>query len=826
MTPSPFVVDNLSSPQISRASAAAIRISVARGDIWDGFHLWHSLRWSMHRYRKPGSNSVPRPPFRTPLPFAPIDFARPVSTRFAAHCLLHSLLRAGEAKTAALLAEQMMADGEELHPLSFNTLLHQLHPASSGSPQTVYDRLRSATTRRNVKLGPRILELQNVIPMDPFTRTAVRLLNSARGHRWQRTTSMYKSVISACLLQGEILVACLLLALLLKDYQLRHACSRVATEAERVGAQDTIAYVHSKIPEVPSRGFKLLPYHGSFYLYRSVTKFLVKHSTHVDGPLFSDASQALAIFASELNVHGIPFTDLATLIKIMYSYPQCQHSVWVTLPSGERQSRNAYRYFHEVLLNLLCSLPDQRLLDLNTSRPPSLNLRSYNALLHYALRYRHSVTLANRVLHHMTELRKPPLAPNSATYSVLLRGSTLMRRNDIAENILRLMPWQIPDNKPDAVHHFTPQGRNSQIDSCPTNSQLGRHPHRFCGLLEDTRKFELNIPKPKGHLEPDHTLLTSYMAHLVATGRPDAVAILISRVIPEFEPLPKCLAPGELLTRWQTSVVRGVTLGPHFFAAALNALRKAGLRRLATRVWALARASETRSLQSSVTTPWCLSAHAYTTMLQLYAGWHADHRTTSAKQSGRPPRPRDPGRAISGMREGMKVFRALPLAANKLREAAVLARKEGRDWKHPPAPPRADARFYNAALSIVCRQPGMRPRGSRQGSRSWWNHLLDEVRQRLLLTGQKPRGWTPELEEIAKSLRSSGYALPIGFGLRLVGRDEQITSQDRTDFGARPYSFGRIVRARFAPHRLPTVKRKGLPLRGRWRRSKWSNMHL
>jgi hypothetical protein len=172
----------------------------------------------------------------------------------------------------------------------------------------------------------------------------------------------------------------------------------------------------------------------------------------------------------------------------------------------------------------------------------------------------------------------------------------------------------------------------------------------------------------------------------------------------------------------------------------------------------------------------------------------------------------------------MQDFRAVPLAAIRVREAAVRAREEGREWKHPPAPPRADARFYNAALSLVCHRPGVRPRGSHQGSRSWWNRLLGKVRRRFLLTGQKPRGWTPELEEIARSLRSSGYALPIGFRLQLVGRDEQVTSQDRADFGARPYSFGRKVRARFAPHRLPTVKRKGLPLRGRWRRSRWSDM--
>ena len=833
MTTSSFVAGHLSSPQISRTSAAAIRISVARGDTWDGFHLWHSLRWSMYRYRKPASSSTPQPPFRTPSPFVPIDFGRPVSTRLATHCLLHSLLRAGKTKMAANFTSRLMADGGELHPLSFGTLLRQLNSPSSESAQTANDRLRSLTPPQKVHLGPRILDLQNVMPMNPFTRIAVHLLNRAREHRWQRTTSMYESVFRACLIQGEILVVSVLLAVLLKDYQLRHACSRVTTETERVGAQDTMAYVQSKIPEASSRGLKFLPHSNSYFLYDNVTGFLSKHCTQVEDPLFSKASQALAILASEFDARRIPYANLAKLIKVLYSYPQCQNTVWTTLPSGERRFRNAYHYFNEVLHNLLHSFPNRGLLDLNTGQLPSLNVESYNALLHYALRYRHSLVLANRVLHHMTELRK--LAPSTSTYNILLRDSTLMRRNDIAESVLRTIGWEMSANKPEVVDPLslcTIQGRNSRIDSSPTGSRLGGR-HRFDELLEDTRKYDLNIPIPKEPLDPgDKMLLTSYMAYLVATGCPDKVAILITRVFPEFE-LPKESVPlEEILARWQRSVVRGVTLGPHFFAGALNALRKAGHRRLAERVWELARAAESKALESGVKTPWCLSVHAYTAMLQIYADetkrWRDDHTVICAKRRGHPPRPRDRRRAASAMRKGMQIFHALPLAAVKVHDAAVRARKEGREWGHPPAPPRVDARFYNAALSLVYRQLGMHPCGPHQRSRSWWNHLLGKARQRFLLTGQRPRGWIPELEEISNSMRRSGYELPIGLELRLVGRDERVTSQDRTDldarpdFGGRPYSFGRIVRGRFAPHRFPTFKRKGLPLRGRWRRSGWS----
>jgi hypothetical protein len=822
MTTSLFVAGHLSPPQISRVCAAATRISVARGDIWDGFHVWHSLRWSNSRRRAVGSISAP-PPFRSPSPSVLIDLGRPVPTRLAAHCLLHSLLRTGKTYLAAKLTEFMMADREKLHPLSFGTLLSRLNFESSKSPQVPYGRLRILTPTRKVHLGPTILVLKSVKPNDQSTRIAVRLLNKAGKQRWQRTTGMYESALQACLIQGEIIVASLLLALLLKDYQLRHACSGVTMEGEKVGVQDTTTYIHSKTPEAPSHSLELLRHHSSHLLYQRITEVLVKHCPLEKNPSFPEASQALAILASELDARRIPYANLGTLIKAMHSYPRCLHTVWITLPSGERRLCNAYRYFNEVLLDLLSSFPDQESLDSNTSRLPSLDVESYNALLRYALRSRHSLAFANRVLHHMTELHKPPLAPNASTYNILLRSSTLMRRNDIAESVLQIMHWQTPDNNA-GVHRLsldTIQGRNSLIESSPTGSRLGGR-RRFSKLLEDTRRYELNIPKPKEPLELDNTLLVSYMAHLVATGRPDMVASLITRVIPKFELPEEGVPPEEVIARWQTSVARGVTLGPYFFAEALNALRKAGHRRLAERVWALARAAETEALKSDVVAPWCLSVHAYTTMLRFYAdetkGWGADHTVNCTKRTGHPPRLRDPIRAASAMRKGMQVFRDLSLAAVKVHDADVQARKEGREWKHPPTPPRVDARFYNSALSLI-RRPGMRPCGSHRGSR-WWNNLLAKARQRFLLTGHRPRGWTPELEEIRESLRSSGYTLPIGFELPFVGRDEQVPSRDRTDFYAQPYSFGERARARFRPHRLPTLKRKGLPLCNQWRRYK------
>ncbi len=152
------------------------------------------------------------------------------------------------------------------------------------------------------------------------------------------------------------------------------------------------------------------------------------HVVHVDDPLFPEASQALANLASAFDGRGTSYANLAALIKVLYSYPQCKQNVWVTLPSGERKSLNAYCYFHRVLFSFLNSLPDRRSRDVDKSQPPALDLESYNALLDYAIRFRRSLTLADRgrVLQHMTEIRKPPLSPSISISNI--RGMEALQR--------------------------------------------------------------------------------------------------------------------------------------------------------------------------------------------------------------------------------------------------------------------------------------------------------------------------------------------------------------------------------------------------------------
>ncbi|EGO01456.1 hypothetical protein SERLA73DRAFT_176729, partial [Serpula lacrymans var. lacrymans S7.3] len=56
---------------------------------------------------------------------------------------------------------------------------------------------------------------------DPGIRFAISLLFFARQHRQRCSEQAYQSIINACLVQGEIIVASLLFVILVKDWEVR-----------------------------------------------------------------------------------------------------------------------------------------------------------------------------------------------------------------------------------------------------------------------------------------------------------------------------------------------------------------------------------------------------------------------------------------------------------------------------------------------------------------------------------------------------------------------------------------------------------------------------
>ncbi|KAF8334863.1 uncharacterized protein EI90DRAFT_3120619 [Cantharellus anzutake] len=73
------------------------------------------------------------------------------------------------------------------------------------------------------------------------TQRAITLLHKFRYYRWRRSRFMYDRVFNACLLQGEILTATLLFAVLVKDYQVRSVLRTAGAKVEAYAPDDTDA---------------------------------------------------------------------------------------------------------------------------------------------------------------------------------------------------------------------------------------------------------------------------------------------------------------------------------------------------------------------------------------------------------------------------------------------------------------------------------------------------------------------------------------------------------------------------------------------------------
>ncbi|KAA1465942.1 hypothetical protein DENSPDRAFT_790166 [Dentipellis sp. KUC8613] len=854
---------NHSPAQLSRATSAAIRHALQRKQTWDAFHLYHSVRWSWYHYGKPtqdGEAKVFKSPFRT---FQPIDLGQAIHPKLACHALMHGLLRNGEYRLAGKLAHGVMKDGI-LKTKTFQTVIAALHSKMNVLPEDFQpprvDRIKGKP--------PHIVTLGSILPSEPLTELAVLLLRGAHNHRWQRTQAMYDTTINACLMQGEIIVASLLLALLIKEFQLNASRPKAAEPAE-TGFQEEIPM------RARSSGRKLANGGTSFDSSKSFTKVLLDVVKGIEegiakgphDPQFGESTQSLAVLAGMLSRKELPTSRVASLIKAMYSYPESDFRVWVTAPNGEQVKKVAYKYFHSVLQDLVHSLPSTAPAPGSRTFLQPLDLPSYNALLHYALRQRCSLKSAQLILDHMTSVRKPPLCPDSVTYNILLKSSTLMRRNDIASDVLSairdnlaahgiqhrfMLPFM---HAPVAAVQPKPDPKVKQItDTKPSsNSKLSR-------LLTKISDGKLRVPASQGKLKIDRVTLCSYIDHLVSIGNPDAVANVLVLIFPEFtgpagwQPSDKPY-PDEVLDThrqaWDESIQRAIYLGPYFFATVLNALSKAGRTGLCERIWYLAKKTEKASWASP--TPWNLSIDAYTSMLQCYAkearkalgtrrrtasgvaptsdckkdlivGW-ALHEVQRREAVGRP----EYRRRILSVRIGTHIFNSVRRAARAV-HAELEPAQDGQPRRPTHDLPVPDERFYNAILDVYGRAPGIFARQARP-SRSHWRQRLRSAVDLHDESGEKSKYWRTVLQRIVFDMRERGFFVPAGFREMMVGAwpgamPMGVDEPSRTEWRhrrryrlrrrvpARPYAFPREPeRPSLKPHALQTVKTKGLPVR-------------
>ena len=739
----------LTSVQLARAGAHAVHLCLQTGNLSDAYLIVNSIRYAGFGDGVKGFSGI-----KSFKKFKAVSllFNKDVSPRLPSHALLHGLIRLKLTDKASTLAEQMMSAGI---PVRCKTLEAIFHSIKQNSGRGVNGRQTYMPT--NLLQTSDVLALRPWMLADRGTKFAIDLLMVARRSRQRRSQNMFKLLVGLCIVNGEIIVASLLFGILLRDWQAREG--HCGPEKE-----------HPKTP------FPV--YNHLEKICTSVTRTLASDKSDVNSRFaFKVSLQALANLATMLNQQAIAYHNVNPLLTALYKCPRVQDMVWIHDDLGKPKKVIAYSYFHKVLHRFILSLPthppaqDER----NNMLPP-LDIYSYNSLLHYALRYRHSTVLAETILHHMIHERHEPLEPDTTTLNIIARSGTLLRDSEIANLALSKLKGS-------------------------------RHP-----LLSPPRVSESLTPSPLRSLlniaeqEDDNYTLSARIAHLTATGQPQAVVDLLPILFPTLVPPEhRHLSEDEwddFTRRHERDLRRSMLFGPVIFTCILNALQKAGRTNLAEKVWERARIAEKMSWTVKIKgqlRPWCLPVLAYTIMIKLYAaearkagkvtdristmiqkpssssrrvrviGWSGDSiRGADFPETGGPLT-----RSAKGRYFGMLMYRSMRISSQAIRMKISELRKQGipvHISKRELQIPEPDARFFNAILDIVGRHPH-RPRRVRRGPghyrRQYRKTYLNYVWRGILAMPPNP-----DLFEVGRDMMAAGFEIPLLFQKFFVGRPE------------------------------------------------------
>ncbi|KAG8775158.1 hypothetical protein FRC12_001641 [Ceratobasidium sp. 428] len=398
---------------------------------------------------------------------------------------------------------------------------------------------------------------QNISSHTPTTAALTILAAARRSRRQQRTSHMYDAAIRACLLQGEILTGSLLFVLLVRDWQRRRRQPiEPPPEPPPPIAQPALnKHLRRWRRSFPTRFTSTIPEDAptppfpSPHLLEAIVASLdlrprknpqATESLPPGRP--PDHILALAHFARLYAEGFLPFGRLAALFKAMAS-----------VPSSPEQ-----RYFRDILRSTI-------------DNPPEIDTRAYNVLINYALSVLEQPLRAQKLVDHMSTIRKPPLRITDSTRAIVIRGEVKLREPGLAARILSHI---------DARGHSTRLLTNPDPPAQPTPTKLPKDPH----------------------------LLAAYIHNLTSLGHPTRVLSFLFKLIPELD-----LPPPPSRASFKSATRRALKLGPSVLTSLLNALCKAGKTGLAERVWRLGCAAQSKR------PAYGLPLAFHTTMLQLYS---------------------------------------------------------------------------------------------------------------------------------------------------------------------------------------------------------------
>ncbi|PPQ68357.1 hypothetical protein CVT26_005921 [Gymnopilus dilepis] len=748
--------------QVSQAAAAAVRFSFRKGNVADAFDIVNSVRYAAAAENLRSFGVLPS---LDRVKALAVSFPPAVSPRLASHALLHGLIRAQMFDKASQLAEQMMTAGIIVRSRTLETLysaLAQMPISTSRAPPPTVLMLESSD----------ILHLKPTMASNEGTQFALRLLNLARESRQRRTHRMFKALMALCILNGEIIVGSLLFGLFLRDWQARELQRTAENRPDDPMKRETPFPVRTRMREICS--------YVDSYLTTD------RPDAHAQRE-FKTSLQALANLASYLDQRLIPFENITPLLCSMYKCPRVGDKVWVPDKDGTPRQVEAYPYFHEVLERLIHSLPTQE--EKSAPHPsdgsmlPRLDPASCSTLVHYSLRHRRSVSLAEKVLHHMFEERSPHIHPKPVLINIMKQSWDLLEGSTIANKVMAQFK---------ALKTSVDPGLNA--NNTEQTSTLSDGARELIAIAQSGDNYALGIQ----------------IGHLVSTGQPQVVVDALPSLLPGLQisayPQEQHGIDPEQARRLrkalsQEGLKHAVKLGPVVLTSLLNALEKAGKTGIAEKVWSWAKRAEAQSWIATGhghVAPWCLPVQAYTVMIKVYANEarkglvassNLEHRKLSVVGWGRLKRSRKQETELRERRYrlgrdlALEVYRSMSSMPTTLENMlAGLRRANCRvklKLKHFEMP-RPDARFFNAILDVVGRHPNMTPRSPRTGTRSRAYHVraLRKARAQFLRTGvqRSSPGPDPALEEVAKDIVARGFAVPLLYQRLLIGTLDPATA--------------------------------------------------
>ncbi|KZV90535.1 hypothetical protein EXIGLDRAFT_720312 [Exidia glandulosa HHB12029] len=357
-------------------------------------------------------------------------------------------------------AEQVharMHEGARIRPATLNALLDGLIAAKAGPSNGELSVM--GTSQIFARSTARIeAEFPNLAD---GTRTAIEIMRSARRTRNNRDGKMYDKIIEACLLQGEIVVGCMLFALIVRDWQVRRAIKpkmgSANTQPHGDPAIDGMPLQEAHINAARAIGLDNWYYHIPRPNQNTLQKLLsymifpgaTKSASFSPRPGWKppdvrqvvEMKRGIFILAQLLDDRQLDMNSLVPLIKVMSNVPRTPTVRISTLVGGLPAQYEVSDYCHETLWKFSQTLPDHQVTP--SPRAPSMiapvGVRVYNCLINYVLLHRMDVDAAHRLLEHMCVQRKPQLQPDIVTFNTLLRRGSLLRRNDIVEKAMALL---------------------------------------------------------------------------------------------------------------------------------------------------------------------------------------------------------------------------------------------------------------------------------------------------------------------------------------------------------------------------------------------------